>query len=63
MSRLYYMLDSDSRQNLVTSCGHMKGELTIRYGSAYDSKVALHVRVDYPKGAETPTLIITKYVD
>jgi hypothetical protein len=58
MSRLYLRGASDARTNLITARGHQRVSTAIYYGSREDSKLAIEVIVDYPKGAKKPSITI-----
>ena len=54
MSRLYMWAESDMRKTELTMRGNKFIEVTIHYGSRYDSRLAVQILVEYPKNNETP---------
>ena len=58
MSRLYLKAHSDTRKTEITARGHERIEVNIYWGSADDSKNAVSLIVDWPKGADKPMIYI-----
>ena len=58
MSRLYAWIESDTRRTQLTTRGNKHIEVTINYGSRYNSKLAVQILVEYPENTEKPIIKI-----
>jgi len=61
MSRLYIVLSTDMSAQ-VSRRANKALNLAVNYGSKADSKEALRISVDYPKGATVPNIVIVDRV-
>jgi len=59
MSRLYAWIKSDTRKRVITTRGNEQIYIIVHYGSKYDSREAIIVKVLYPKDAEEPIIEIS----
>ena len=58
MSRLYAWIENDKGQER-TLRGDTSISTQINYGSKEDSKLAVRVRIEYPKGNDKPKIYLT----
>lgn len=56
MSRLYAWIKSDMRKTTLTTRGNEHIEVTINYGSKYNSKLAVQIEVIYRENADKPII-------
>ena len=59
MSRLYAWIESDTRKTTLTTRGNEWIYIRVHYGSKYDSKKAVVVTVQFPKGEKEPIVEIS----
>ena len=63
MSRLYAWVESDTGRNgrqRKTITGNERIQITVHYDSSKKSKRACYMYVEYPEGAEKPTVYFSK---